>query len=59
MNPSKTHSLATLFVGVTLALPASGGYSISALASPAPGQLGPARAGAFLTGQTYGDFTIS
>ena len=96
MNPSKTHShsLATLLVGVTLALPAlgdyandfsgkndadftrysplagfgaggvfafpaSGGYSISALASPAPGQLGPARAGAFLTGQTYGDFTIS
>jgi hypothetical protein len=35
-----------------------GGYSISAPASPAPGQLGPARAASFLTGQSYGDFTV-
>ncbi len=36
-----------------------GGYSISAPASPAPGALGPARAGSFLTSQTYGNFDIS
>jgi hypothetical protein len=43
----------------TFTFPSSGGYSLAAAASPAPGQLGPARAGSFLTGQTYSDFTVS
>ena len=44
--------------GGVYSFPGGGGYSIAAPASPAPGQLGPARVGSFLTGQTYGDFTV-
>ncbi len=37
----------------------AGGYGISAPASPAPGALGPARAGSFLSGQSYADFNVT
>jgi hypothetical protein len=37
----------------------SSGYHITAPASPAPGQLGPSRVGAFQTSFSYSDFTVS
>lgn len=44
--------------GATFSFP-SGGYRIQGPASPAPSQLGPARAGAFYSEATYTDFTVS
>ena len=51
--------LAGFGAGGVFTFPSGSGYRIGALASPAPSPLGPARAAAFITGQTFGDFTVS
>lgn len=51
--------LAPFGAGGTFTFPSGGGYSIAAAASPAPTTLGPGRAGSFLTGQSYDNFTLS